>query len=263
MLASGAREVPRTFKVQSPHMQGNDVREWQKSIIDEFAKMHIDCPIRVDGDYGIATRSFTAALCRSLGMNVGKVMDHGVSPELRIRVRNRRLTVWERARMFNPNRVDYRRKLRRRWSKLSVSKPVAHIIADSWGYHPGIHDGIDVICNREAPCFAMVRSKVIDVRADGWWGQSPSGDVSKGDGIVQLEVLEDVGPFRKGYHIGYGHCEHARVREGEIVQAGQVIAEAGLAVAWHIHLMYNDGSTNRGIGNRDPRNILEYAKRHG
>ena len=109
----------------------------------------------------------------------------------------------------------------------------------------------------------MVKSKVIDVRASGWWGKAPSGQVSKGDGIVQLEVLESVGPFKKGQHIGYGHCEHARVRVGQVVQAGETIALAGLAVAWHIHLMVNDGGTKKGIGTRDPRPHLDYSVKHG
>ncbi len=94
-------------------------------------------------------------------------------------------------------------------------------------------------------------------------GKAPSGDVRKGDGIVQLEVLESVGPFKKGMHIGYGHCEHARVRVGQVVQAGETIALAGLAVAWHIHLMMNNGSTTKGIGNIDPRKCLDYAVKNG
>lgn len=111
---------------------------------------------------------------------------------------------------------------------------------------------------------AMVKSKIIDVRSAGWWGKSPSGPVSRGDGIVQMEVLESVGPFKKGMHIGYGHCEHARVKVGQVVQPGEVVALVGFAVAAHIHLMVNDGRFGKqGRGSQDPRPLLNYAVKNG
>jgi murein DD-endopeptidase MepM/ murein hydrolase activator NlpD len=252
----------RTFKVGSKLMEGSDVKAWQELIDKEFRHLKINCPIKKDGVYGVHTRSYSAALLKARGILI-KEMESGVTPGLRSKIRNRELTKTETKRFHSAARVKYRKELREQWKPRKVHKPVNTIIADSWDYHPGVHDGIDVICGPNAAVFAMVKCKVIDVRAGGWWGNAPSGDVKKGDGIVQVEILENVGPFKKGYHIGYGHCEHARVRVGEIVQAGEVIALAGLAVAWHVHLMYNDGSTTRGIGNRDPRAILEYSKKHG
>lgn len=239
-------------------MKGDDVSAWQREIRREFGRMHIDYPLTADGDYGVATRSATASLCHALGMVASNVMAKGVTPELRTRIRNRRLTPYERIRMAK--RVDYRRRLRRKHTNGGVALPVAKIIADSWGYHPGVHDGIDIICAANAPIYAMVKSRVIDVRSGGWWGKAPSGDVAKGDGIIQLEVIETVGPFKAGMHIGYGHAEKATVNVGDIVTAGQQIGHAGLAVAWHVHAMLNDGSTNKGVGNIDPRAALEYCK---
>jgi murein DD-endopeptidase MepM/ murein hydrolase activator NlpD len=145
-----------------------------------------------------------------------------------------------------------------------VHAPVDKILTDTWGYHPPGHDGVDVICEPDAVLRAMVKSKVIDVRTGGWWGKAPSGDVWKGDGIIQIEVLEDVGPFRKGQHIGYGHAEKPYVKVGQIVVAGQPLGHAGLAVAWHIHLMVNNGEVGlRGVGTRDPRPLLDYAVKNG
>lgn len=239
-------------------------KRWQLEVKEEFAKLGIICPIRIDGVYGQADRGYTASLCTALGMNAGEVMKNGVTPELRIRIRNRRLTAQERAQM--DNRQDYRRDLRDRYAGAHITqvhRPTTKILQDSWGYHPGEHDGIDVITPKDAKLFAMVKSRVFDVRSSGWWNKAPSGDVSLGDGIVQLEVLETNGPFIRGYHIGYGHCEHAQVAEGDIVEAGDYIAKAGLAVVPHIHLMYNDGSTTKGIGNIDPRKILDYSVKHG
>ena len=257
-------DIPRTFKVDSPHMRGSDVEAWQREIKTEFARMDIDCPIKPDGIYGVVTRAYTASLAHALGMNASEVMAAGVTPELRSRIRNRDFTHQEQQRYAE--RQDWRRKLRDRYESstvVDVHRPVTKILEDSWGYHPGVHDGLDVITLPDAKIFAMVRSRIIDVRSGGWWGKSPSGDISKGDGIVQMEVLENVGPFKRGHHIGYGHAEYPQVVRGQVVEAGKLVAHAGLAVAWHIHLMYNDGSTDRGVGNIDPRPILDYAVKHG
>jgi hypothetical protein len=247
-------------------MKGRDILVWQNEVKDQFRRMAIDCPIVIDGVYSVATRSFTASLCHALGMSEKRVMADGVTPELRTRIRERRLTDAEKKAM--DGRKEYRQALRRRWKRAAsrVHTPTLRILADSWGYHPPIHDGLDIITPPDALIFAMVKSKVIDVRSSGWWGKgSPSNPAlkAKGDGIIQLEILETVGPFIKGHHIGYGHAEKAQVRKGQVVQAGTVLGRAGLANAWHIHLMYNDGSTTKGVGNKDPRPILNYAVRNG
>ena len=254
----------RTFKIgKDSYMRGDDVKSWQREVKALFKKMNIDCPIVVDGIYGVHTRSYTASLVHANGMNAGTQMKNGVTPALRTKLRHAPKSLTEAQKKTRTKRKEYRAKLRKRWSA-KVHPPVAKIITDSWGYHPGVHDGVDVICNPNATLYAMVKSRVIDVRAGGWWGKAPSGDVSKGDGIVQLEVLENVGPFKKGQHIGYGHCEHAKVKVGQVVEAGTPIALAGLAVAWHIHLMVNDGQVGtRGVGTRDPRPHLDYAVKHG
>lgn len=254
---------PRTFKVDRPALKGEDVQQWQQTINSMFAKWDIDLRVKVDGEYGLASRSATATLLYALGIEQGEMKD-GVTPGLRVKVRNyqRKLSPKERARFAQ--RVAWRRRLRQKWARgVKVARPVNKIITSAWGYHKGVHDGIDVQTPPAATVYAMVKSRVIDVRAGGWWGRSPSGDVSKGDGIVQLEVLETVGPFTKGMHIGYGHCEHACVREGQIVEAGEPVARVGLAVTWHTHLMVNDGQTTKGIGTRDPRKLLDFAMRLG
>jgi len=257
---------PRTFKVDNPLMKGSDVKTFQRRIKELFKKMNIDCPIKADGIYGTHTRAYAAALVHANGMSATVQMKDGVTPKLREKLRNvdGSLTAAQKKTKASAKRKAYRNDLRKRWSQQRVAKPVNTILADSWDYHPPVHDGIDVICAPNAPIFAMIRSKVVDVRSGGWWGKAPSGDVTKGDGIIQLEVLETVGPFRKGDHIGYGHSEKACVKVGQIVQAGQLLGHAGLAVAWHVHLMLNDGSVGtRGVGNKNPRAILEYTKKNG
>jgi murein DD-endopeptidase MepM/ murein hydrolase activator NlpD len=259
----------RTLKVQAPHQKGDDVRLWQETLRQVFARWKVDHPLRVDGDYGVATRDATATVLFGLGISRAE-MEQGVTPELRIKVRsvlkghqNDQRTDAEKER--SRKRAGWRKKLRERWNvSVKVAVPLAKITGDSWGWNPS-HDGIDLLCPEGTPALAIVRSRVIDVRSGGWWGKgAPSAAVAaRGDGIVQIEALETVGPIRKGTHFGYGHCEKATVAVGEIVKAGQMIGRAGFANAGHIHFMQNDGSTSKGIGTTDPRRALDFARKHG
>lgn len=257
---------PRTFKVDRPLMKGEDIKNFQKEVKAEFKKLDIVCPIVIDGVYDERDRSFTASLCHALGMTASTVMRNGVTPELRTRIRNRDLTVTEKKNF--KERIGWRRDLRDRWKRadILVHRPVTQIITSSWDFHGKLHDGIDVVCPDNAVLFSMVRSKVIDVRRVGWWKKGAPANPAvrdKGDGIIQLEILDTVGPFIKGRHIGYGHAEHPRVRVGQTVKAGDPIGRAGLANISHIHLMYNDGKTEMGVGNLDPRKILDYSIKNG
>lgn len=259
----------RTFRIQSPRMKGSDVQNWEEELKDIFLSIGIRAPIVSDGTYGDIDRSYTKSLCYALGMEPAEVMAHGITPELRVRLRHHTLTSNEKKRM--DERVDWRRRLRERYRQLAhedqgkVSRFLLKTLQDTWGYHPGVHDGIDLISLPDVPIFAPIRAKVFDVRSGGWWSKGAPADPTlraKGDGIVQLEVLENEGPFKKGYHIGLGHAEKAFVEPGDVVDAGDKVAHTGFANAWHIHLMYNDGSTFKGIGNLDPRSIVDYTISH-
>lgn len=250
----------RTFQVKSPHMTGDDITMWQRELNEVLNYWNAEDLVTVDGDYGIHTRTFTSRVLYGFGI-AQEAMEGGVTPELRIKVRNRDLTVAEWKRFHE--RADWRLRLQ----AAQVASPLNHIIADSWGYHPGVHDGIDLICPPEEPIYAMVPGKIVRVSAGGWWGNAPSGDVTKGDGIIILRSSTDVGPFKKNMNVCYGHSEHAIVDEGQNVKAGQRLGRAGLAVAWHIHLMINDNPPvngfYKGVGDRDPRPYYDYARKNG
>lgn len=161
------------------------------------------------------------------------------------------------------DQVDFADRVIARHDRRPVASPLAKILEDSWGYHPGVHDGIDLICEPDATLYAICDAVVIDVRSGQWWGKGAPADSAlreKGNGIIQLECLVDAGPFSQGQHIGYGHAEHARVKVGQRVQAGDAIGKAGFANAWHIHLMVNDGDTSKGVGRRDPGPFVTYAR---
>lgn len=243
-------------------MRGNDAAAWERTINRQMRTWDIDYRVPTNEAYDMLDRSLTASIVYGLGVPLDSLA-RGLTPELRIHLRNKKLSPRELERYRA--RADWRRRLKIRLeaqNEPEISRITRVVTVDSWGWGRG-HDGIDVNTPPNAPLYAPVRSRVIDVRAGGWWGKSPSGDVRLGDGIVQLEVLDDVGPFRRGMHIGYGHAEHATVRVGQIVEAGDQVARAGLAVTNHVHWMINGGHTNLGIGDRDPRPFYEYAQRHG
>lgn len=249
----------RTFQVKSSHMEGADIKLFQGDVEAIFASLDIDYPLKADGDYGVASRSAIASLCHALGYDAGDLMRNGVTPWLRTKIRERRRTVKERVAFAA--RVNYRRALRRKFANKAVAPMVSQVVADSWGYHPPGHDGLDVITKPNAPIYAMCDARVIRADSGGWWGQNPSGDVALGDGIIVLECLTDKGPFKKHLRICYGHAEKATVKVGERVEAGQMIGHAGKAVAWHIHLMIHGRKDARGKGDRDPRPFYAYAQR--
>lgn len=155
---------------------------------------------------------------------------------------------------------------------LRVVMPVRHtdMAKNTNGWTgPDGHDGIDLLTPASEPLLAMCRSKVVRVSASGWWGNnpqpSPGHPISDGDGIIILESLVDAGPIKRGLHFCYGHAEHATVKVGATVEAGEVIGNAGFARAWHVHFMVNnDPPVNglyRGVGDRDPMPYLDFAAR--
>ena len=257
----------RTFQVVNPPMRGGDVRAWKVSLNEQMETWGVDhrLPIYEDEDrnlYDAATRSLTATVAHGLGLpSASSAMAEGVTPELRIKLRNKRQTPDDKVRF--KARTAWRKALARRYASPDVSPPLAVILEDSWGYHPPVHDGIDLICRPRAAGLAICKAKVVRADNSGWWGKgAPSPAVAaKGDGIVILRSLTDAGPFKPGLNFCYGHAERTRVDVGDVVEAGQVICEAGLANAWHFHFMVNGRSDAKGVGDRDPRPYLDYARK--
>jgi len=105
----------RTFKLKTPHMEGSDILAWQLWLHDQFRAWDINYPLTIDGDYGQETRAATERMCEALGLVSPYGMEQGVTPELRVKLRNRRLTPSERLR-FTTSRVNYRRALRKRYA---------------------------------------------------------------------------------------------------------------------------------------------------
>lgn len=259
----------RTFKVVTPLMSGSDVKAWQVHLLARFAEWDIGYELEADGFYGRATRAATLSFLRAWGSpDAGAELKHGLPPELRTRVRNNRRTVEEANLFKSAERQDYRAALRRRFASRHLAVPVK-ILEDDWGWHGAAHDGVDLICPPSAPLVAICDARVVRADKDGWWGKgAPSDPALKalGDGITILECLVNEGPFKRGLHFAYGHAERPACRVGEIVRAGQQVATAGFAVAWHVHFMVNADQPvddfYRGTGDRDPMPFINYVELH-
>lgn len=258
----------RTFKLESPHMKGDDIRSWQQELVERFDKWNIGYPLAPDGDYGQATRSATASFMRAWGVeDTGEALADGLTPWWRTKLRGDQRSEQEEINFKSAERVAYRSALRKRYDDLGVCYPVPNLISDDWGYHPPIHDGIDLICPANQPILAICNGIVVRADAAGWWGKGAPSDPNlkaKGDGIIIVESRVETGPFKSGLHFGYGHAEGAVVREGQRVTAGQHLGHAGFANAWHVHFMVNfelpREGLYRGVGDRDPAPYLSYSR---
>jgi peptidoglycan hydrolase-like protein with peptidoglycan-binding domain len=76
----------RTFRLESPAMRGRDVAAFQQLLNERFAAWNIDKRIDVDGEYGPITRRAARQAVYALGMS-GTELAHGVTPELRVKLR--------------------------------------------------------------------------------------------------------------------------------------------------------------------------------
>lgn len=249
----------RTLKVVTPVMTGADVEMWQQTLNGIFKRWGVNRRIAADGIYGVGTRDATATVLFGLGISRTE-MAEGVTAELRIKVRNRKLTPAERARMAA--RLPWRRRLRKiHMHAGKVAPPLNRIISSSWGYHPPVHDGVDLICDANAIGYAICDGEIIRADSGGWWGKgAPSAAIAaKGDGIVVLRCTTSAGPFRPGTNFGYGHAEHPMVKVGQRVRAGEPICRAGFANAHHFHLVVNRRSDAKGVGDHDPMIYVRYA----
>jgi CHAP domain-containing protein len=82
----GPAGKPRTFRLESPLMRGRDIAAFQQLLNERFAAWSIDKRVDVDGEYGPLTRRAARQAVYALGIS-GTEMAHGVTPELRVKLR--------------------------------------------------------------------------------------------------------------------------------------------------------------------------------
>lgn len=87
----------RTLQLTSPLMRGSDVERFQQDVNAELKRWNIDFSLDVDGAYGVETRDTARSVCYGLGLK-SPVMEHGATPAIRLKIRNRKLSTAERER---------------------------------------------------------------------------------------------------------------------------------------------------------------------
>ena len=234
----------RTFKISAPHMTGNDVRNWQREVPRLFAGMDIDYELEADGDWGKDSRDATASLCKASGLLADEEMEHGVTPELRSKLRNRpdEYTTVERKRFGSKELVEYRRQLRRRGHKPGVSRntfpgspipgtrhmPPDHPTAGLAGF-----PGRDYFAPGGSPCVSPAAGKV--VRLSGHDPRNGPPDGPHGPFGWSVYIDADDG---KTYFLT--HMGSRTVAVGDRVAQGERIGTVGNYDQWggtdHIHM---------------------------
>jgi murein DD-endopeptidase MepM/ murein hydrolase activator NlpD len=251
-----------TLKITLPHMTGDVVEQFQRDCNTRLKAWGVNYQLEVDGDYGQATRDVGKSLLYGLGVDEGNDFD-GISPADRLKIRHgfERLSDEEKVRW--KDRKDWRERFAAKYSSDDLHTPITNIISSAWGWHPGVHDGVDLICDPNAPLLAICDGEIVRADAGGWWGKGAPLDPvlkARGDGIIVLRSTTDHGIFRPGLNFCYGHAESPVVRKGDRVKAGDRIGTAGFANAWHAHFMVNDRSDALGLGDRDPMPYVRFAQ---
>lgn len=124
----------RTFKVQSPLMHGDDIKNWQNDVHKMFKTIGITVPLQVDGKYGQVTRSRSRALAAAFGIPSDSVAKTGLTPAFRERLK--KASHLDKA--FHTKKAEQQRaRLKRDWNK-SKPKPANPILNgfDVSGYQP-------------------------------------------------------------------------------------------------------------------------------
>jgi lysozyme len=117
----------RTFKLTSPHMTGEDVRQFQRDLSGRFEAWDINTRVDDDGDYGSATRDAAKQVCKGLGILHETAMKDGVTPQLRLKINDPSTrTAQEKERAAGTAAKEFRAKLRERF-KVPAGKTLTGI----------------------------------------------------------------------------------------------------------------------------------------
>lgn len=109
------------------------------------------------------------------------------------------------------------------------------------------HSGIDYGVPAGTACVAPT-SGVITMALPSW---------SDG-GMVHFKFTQDVGEIKAGTIIGWGHVQNIRVKVGDKVEGGKVLADSGSPGGGpHVHFIIRpDGTDGGGDGSADPTPLL-------
>lgn len=111
----------RTFHLTSPLMHGSDVKAWQDTLNDQLKDWQIDLRIDADGEFGERTMQVTGAV--RYGRGILETTKDRVSPDLRRKIRNKKLTTAETERYHA--RAEWRAQLRKRYEEGPTDEAIA------------------------------------------------------------------------------------------------------------------------------------------
>jgi len=136
----------RVFKLVSPHLTGEDIREFQRALSARFKAWDITTSVADDGDYGALTRDAAKQVCKGLGILHETAMQDGVTRELRGKISDPDTRAdQEKQRSQSAAAKEFRAKLRERF-KTSVAGSGKTLT------------GIDVSNNQATVDFAKVKA---------------------------------------------------------------------------------------------------------
>jgi tellurite resistance protein len=108
--AGAVPRAPRTFRVTSPRMKGDDVLAFQRVLNKRFAAWRVPATLGEDGEFGPETRRAARQVARGLGLAAGEY-EHGITLAVRVLIRNpSRRTPDQRARFTR--QAGFRKQLR-------------------------------------------------------------------------------------------------------------------------------------------------------
>jgi hypothetical protein len=111
------------FRLTTPLMKSARIAQFQRVLNRQFAAWKVDLRIEVDGEYGPETRAAARQVMFGLGIATS-ALEHGVTPELRARIRHpERRTAAELARARK--RREWIRRLRRRHAGAGPAEALA------------------------------------------------------------------------------------------------------------------------------------------
>lgn len=218
----------RTFKLTSPLMEGRDIAHLQQTLNRRFARWHVAFRLDVDGAYGADTREATQRVVYGLGIPL-RALDHGVSPELRIKLRQpERRSDEERARAAE--RTSWLRRMRKRFDGHGPDAAIAYARK-----HIGVTENPP---NSNRGRLIDQWQRMCDISAAPWCGCFANACLVAGGFPSQswLRYCPWIEARARSGEAGWSWHSVAQARPGDLVLFGSRIAQ-------HVELYVGAGGT--------------------
>lgn len=221
----------RTFKLTSPLMQGRDVAYFQETLNERFHNWSVGFYLDVDGAYGSQTRSATERAMYGLGIALGE-LDHGVSPDLRVKLRHPNGRSHAELARANSRR-DWLRRLRHRFDGHGPAAAIAY----ARKYRGTTESPANSNCGPKIDQW----QRMCDIHAEPWCGCFCNACLVAAGFPTQpwLRYCPSIEGKARSREGGWSWHPIAEARPGDLVLYGRSIAE-------HVELYAGGGVTYGG-----------------